>query len=59
MNEEHRKRISISLKGRKKPTFSDEHKRRLSEYPELRFSIDNGRTLCVPCHKEKTKQEKQ
>ena len=22
-----------------------------ADYPELRYDVDNGRTLCVPCHK--------
>lgn len=26
-------------------------------YPELGLAINNGQTLCVPCHKEKTKED--
>lgn len=35
----------------KKITLNADHIKPFALFPELRFAIDNGRTLCVPCHK--------
>lgn len=38
--------------GATKVVLNADHIKPFAYYPELRFVLDNGRTLCVPCHKE-------
>lgn len=38
-------------RGRKPSDIHADHIKSFAYYPELRFAIDNGRTLCIPCHK--------
>lgn len=35
----------------KKVILNADHIKPFAAYPALRFAIDNGRTLCTPCHK--------
>lgn len=41
----------------KKITLNADHIKRFAEYPELRFDINNGRTLCKDCHKKVTSEQ--
>lgn len=39
-----------------KVKLNADHIKTWSEHPKLRFDINNGRTLCVNCHKEVTRE---
>lgn len=36
--------------GVKPPDINADHIKAWSLFPEERFNVDNGRTLCLPCH---------
>lgn len=37
--------------GKKKVYLNADHINSFAQYPHLRFKLDNGRTLCLECHK--------
>jgi len=38
--------------GKRGGVLNADHIKPFALFPELRFAIDNGQTLCVPCHKK-------
>lgn len=38
--------------GAERREFNADHIKPFALYPELRFELSNGRTLCVPCHRQ-------
>jgi hypothetical protein len=44
--------------GKRGGALNADHIKTFSRHPDLRFDVSNGQTLCVPCHLEKTKEDR-
>ena len=42
---------TCTLCGQRGGKLNADHIKRFADFPELRFAVDNGRTLCAGCHK--------
>ena len=43
--------VECGYRSKSSKDIQADHIKPFSLYPELRFDLDNGRTLCVPCHR--------
>lgn len=43
--------FTCKLCGQRGGTLEVDHIKRWADFPELRWDLDNGRTLCKPCHR--------
>ena len=44
--------VECNYRSKGKTDINADHIKPWSLYPKLRYAIDNGRTLCVPCHQK-------
>ncbi|MEK6828742.1 MAG: HNH endonuclease, partial [Nanoarchaeota archaeon] len=49
-----RDNYTCQICGKKGCYLEADHIKSFAQFPELRFDLNNGRTLCQPCHKEVT-----